>query len=75
MTGEHETMTFEQAFTQLEETVQRLEAGNLSLEESIALFEEGMRLAQLCGTRLDQAELRVSQLVAGPDGYRVEPFA
>ncbi|MBU0490360.1 MAG: exodeoxyribonuclease VII small subunit [Chloroflexi bacterium] len=70
-----EQITFEQALARLEEMVSRLEAGNLSLEESIALFEEGMRLAQVCGTRLDEAELRVSQLVAGPDGYRVEPFA
>jgi len=69
-----EQITFEAAFAQLEETVSRLEAGNLSLEESITLFEEGMRLAQVCGTRLDAAELRVNQLVAGPDGYRVEPF-
>jgi exodeoxyribonuclease VII small subunit len=74
MTDEQETITFEEAFAQLEETVSRLEAGNLSLEESIALFEEGMRLAQVCGARLDAAELRVNQLVAGPDGYRVEPF-
>lgn len=73
--GEQELVTFEDAFTRLEETVRRLEAGNLSLEESIALFEEGMRLAQVCGAQLDQAELRVNQLVAGPDGYRVEPFA
>ncbi len=69
-----EPITFEQAFTRLEETVRRLEAGNLSLEESIALFEEGMRLAQVCGARLDAAELRVNQLVAGPDGYSLEPF-
>ncbi len=69
-----EPITFEQAFTRLEETVRRLEAGNLSLEESIALFEEGMRLAQVCGARLDAAELRVNQLVAGPDGYSREPF-
>ncbi len=69
-----EQISFEEAFTRLEETVRRLEAGNLSLEESIALFEEGMRLAQVCNARLDEAELRVSQLVADPAGYTLEPF-
>jgi exodeoxyribonuclease VII small subunit len=69
-----EQISFEEAFTRLEETVRRLEAGNLSLEESIALFEEGTRLAQVCGAQLDAADLRVNQLVAGPDGYTLEPF-
>jgi len=69
-----EQISFEEAFTRLEETVRRLEAGNLSLEESIALFEEGMRLAQVCNARLDEAELRVRQLVADPAGYTLEPF-
>jgi exodeoxyribonuclease VII small subunit len=72
--SEQESPTFEQAFARLEETVRCLEAGNLSLEESIALFEEGIRLTHICETQLDTAELRVNQLVAGPDGYRVEPF-
>ena len=55
-------LSFEEAFTRLEKTVQALEAGGLTLEESLALFEEGMRLAKVCNERLDTAELRVSRL-------------
>jgi len=57
-----EQETFEAIYTRLEETVQRLEEGGLPLDESIALFEEGMRLAQRCRTLLDGAELRVTAL-------------
>ncbi|HZQ35437.1 MAG TPA: exodeoxyribonuclease VII small subunit [Dehalococcoidia bacterium] len=54
--------TFEAVYTQLEETVRQLEAGGLPLDEAIALFEEGMRLAQRCRELLDGAELRVTTL-------------
>ena len=54
--------SFEQSYRQLEEIVRKLEAGGLPLDESIALFEEGMRLAQLCGRQLDTAELRITQI-------------
>lgn len=67
-----EEMSFEQALAKLEETVRRLEAGNLPLDEAVALFEEGTRLARLCNERLDGAELKVSQLVQTPDGQYVE---
>lgn len=55
-------LTFEQAFTQLRETVQALEAGNLSLEESTRLFEKGMGLAKACSELLATAELKVTRL-------------
>ncbi len=61
--GEMADLTFEQAFQQLEEVVQKLEAGDLSLEESLALFERGMLLARLCESKLDEAEQKVSQIV------------
>lgn len=51
--------TFEEAFHQLEETVSRLEAGGLTIEEMVARFEEGMKLVRLCYERLDAAESRV----------------
>jgi exodeoxyribonuclease VII small subunit len=71
-----EGLSFEQAFQELEETVQRLEAGNLTLEEAIALFERGTQLAAYCGKLLDQAELRVRQLVPAPEGgYELAEFA
>ena len=66
---------FEQAFKELEEVVGKLEAGTLALEESLGLFERGMELAKLCSDQLDKAELRVRQLVPGPDGDLVStPF-
>ncbi len=59
-------MNFEQAFQRLDEIVQRLEQGDLALEESLALYEEGMTLAAQCNEWLDAAELRVRQLVPAP---------
>lgn len=61
-------LTFEQAFGELEMTVQQLEAGDLTLEEAIALYERGMRLAQRCSSALDAAELQVQTLpVVNPE--------
>jgi len=57
-------LSFEQAFAQLEEIVARLESGELTLEESVALYEQGQKLARLCGEMLDSAELRIQQLSA-----------
>lgn len=54
--------TFEEAFTELRETVQALEAGNLSLEEATKLFDSGMRLAKTCNELLSAAELQISRL-------------
>lgn len=53
---------FEALYKRLEETVARLEGGNLSLEESLSLYEEGMRLARACQAMLQDAELRVTRL-------------
>jgi exodeoxyribonuclease VII small subunit len=72
---EVENLSFEEAFNELEDTVHRLEGGGLTLDESIALFEQGMRLAKHCGQKLDDAELKVSQLVPSDDGgYIAVPF-
>ena len=73
--GDQETVSFEQAYAELEETVRRLEAGDLLLEEAITLFERGMALVRLCNARLDGAELRVRQLLQAPNGsYELAPF-
>jgi exodeoxyribonuclease VII small subunit len=64
MSKELESLSFEQAFEELGATVQRLEAGDLALEEAIALYERGMRLAQRCSDALDAAELQVQELSA-----------
>jgi len=63
-------LTFEQALAELEEMVRRLEAGGLTLDESLALFERGHDLAAHCGVQLDRAELHVQKL--SPQG--VVPF-
>jgi exodeoxyribonuclease VII small subunit len=70
-----EDLVFEQAFRQLEETVHRLEAGDLSLDEALALFERGARLAEQCDRLLDAAELRVRMIVPdGAGGADAAPF-
>ena len=58
--------TFEQAFQELGEVVDRLEAGDLTLEEALALFARGQDLAARCAEMLDKAELRLKTL-AGED--------
>ncbi len=68
---------FEESFRQLEDIVRKLEAGGLPLDDSVTLFEEAMRLAKLCNTRLDAAELRITQITASaaePDGVRESAF-
>jgi exodeoxyribonuclease VII small subunit len=73
--NEIEKLSFEEAFKELEDTVHRLEGGGLTLDESIALFERGMRLAKHCGQKLDEAELKVSHLVPSTQGgYVITPF-
>ena len=61
-------LSFEEAYKELEETVARLERGDLSLEESIALFERGQALAKHCNLQLDGAELKVRQLLPDSEG-------
>ena len=67
-----EEPSFEAAFAQLEEIVGKLEAGDLPLDDALALFEQGQKLAAFCGTKLDAAELRVQKLSASG---ALEPFA
>lgn len=66
------SVTFEESMTRLDEIVKALEAGDVPLEESMKLFEEGTKLAAKCAALLDTAELKVSKLMAGPDGAPVE---
>ena len=55
-------LSFEEAYSRLEETVHALEEGGLSLAEATRLFEEGMRLARVCNELLSSAELRITRL-------------
>jgi exodeoxyribonuclease VII small subunit len=67
-------LNFEEAFEQLQSAVGRLEGGDLTLEEAIALYERGMRLAQHCSDLLDTAELQVQQLSVASDRGQMAMF-
>lgn len=70
-----ETKSFEENMTRLEEIVARLERGDAALADSLALFEEGTKLASACAVMLDEAEQKVVKLQKGPGGEPVElPF-
>ena len=64
--------TFEAAIARLEEIVRALENGSAPLDQSLALFEEGVGLVKLCNAKLDTAEQRVKILTASPDGGMTE---
>jgi exodeoxyribonuclease VII small subunit len=67
--------TFEESLKQLESIVTQLEKGDLPLEESIKIFEEGMRLSAQCKQDLDSAESKVQILLKQRDGsLKAEPF-
>ncbi len=68
MTGDGEDVDFEGALSRLEELVGELERGELSLENSLRTFEEGVRLVRRCSEQLKSAELRIRQLEEGTDG-------
>ena len=61
-------MTFEDALRALEQVVRRLEGGEATLDESIALYEQGEKLRAHCQARLDAAQARIEKIVAGADG-------
>jgi exodeoxyribonuclease VII small subunit len=67
-----EAVDFEKALAELEGIVKQLEAGNLALEKSLALFERGVQLARACKEKLAEAELKVSQLVKDKQGLFTE---
>jgi exodeoxyribonuclease VII small subunit len=69
-------LAYEQAFKELEEIVERLEAGELPLEDALTLFERGQALAGRCAELLENAELKLRQLVPDEgEGYVEADFA
>ena len=60
--------SFEDLYRELEETVRKLESGDLPLAEALALFERGAYLAERCNALLDGAEMHVRQLTTRPNG-------
>jgi exodeoxyribonuclease VII small subunit len=66
---------FEEALARLEKIVKNLEDGDLPLEESLRLFEEGVSLTRLCASRLEEAQRRIDVLTRGEqDDLKLVPF-
>ena len=66
--GSEQGVTFEQAVDRLEEIVRLLDAGELSLDESLRLFEEGIKLARECSKKLSDVQGKLETLVKQSDG-------
>lgn len=63
-----ENQTFEASMARLEQIVRAMERGDVALEESLKLFQEGTELVRSCQKLLDEAQLQVKKIMAGPDG-------
>lgn len=64
--------TFEENMQRLEQIVRSMERGDVPLEESLKLFQEGTELVRSCGKLLDEAQLQVKKIATGPEGTPVE---
>lgn len=67
-------LPFEEAMKQLEVVAEELEKGNLSLDESVSKFEEGMKLSEQCNELLENAEKRITILLKDGDTIKEENF-
>ena len=72
--GAEPVRTFESCLDELEKVVKELEAGDLSLERSLELFERGMNLSDNCRKQLEGAETRVEMLIRKEGKLTAEPF-
>jgi len=73
---ENEEISFEDYLKKLEEIVQQLEEGELTLDESVRLYEEGMNISRLCLEKLNQAKQKIEELVIeNGDKCSVRPFS
>lgn len=73
-TAQPDQLGFEAALGRLEQIVREMEDGALPLQRLLALFEEGTGLGRRCQELLDQAELRISQVVQDAGSLRLRPF-
>lgn len=64
--------TFEENMQRLEQIVRAMERGDVALDESLKLFQEGTQLVQSCGKLLDEAQLQISKIAVAADGSPVE---
>ena len=67
-------LNFEEAMNQLEDIVSELEDGDVPLEKAIELFQQGMKLSQLCGQKLEQVERKIEMIVEEGGELRKKPF-
>ncbi len=65
---------FETSLARLEELVRALETGDIGLDESLSLFEEGIGLVKYCNAKLDEAEQKVKILMTDASGIKEEDF-
>ena len=65
-------LSFEESMQRLEQIVRSMERGDVALEESLKLFQEGTELVRNCGKLLDEAELQVKKIMTAADGSPVE---
>jgi len=72
--GAKSVESFESSLDQLEKVVKELEAGDLSLDRSLELFERGMGLSDTCRKQLEEAETRVEMLIRKEGKMTAEPF-
>lgn len=64
--------TFEESMARLEQIVRAMERGDVALEESLKLFQEGTELVRSCQKLLDDVQLQVKKIMTAPDGSPVE---
>lgn len=68
----NKNQTFEQSMARLEQIVRAMERGDVALEESLKMFQEGTELVRSCQKLLDEAQLQVKKIMTAPDGSPVE---
>lgn len=68
------TKTFEESMNELEEIVNQLENGDLTLDQSIEKFQKGMQLSQKCSKELDNAEKKISMIIEKEGNFEQIPF-
>jgi exodeoxyribonuclease VII small subunit len=69
-----EEIKFEKALKRLEEIVEKLEEGDLDLDQSLKLFEEGVKLSKVCNKRLNEAQKKIEILTKENGELKTEPF-
>jgi len=75
MKKDKKELSFEQALNRLEEIAQSLESGDVPLEDSLKMFEEGMKLIEFCNSKLNEAQKKVQKLTRSENGdFVTEPL-